>query len=109
MAKPCWKPRRSAPLTERELAVLRLIADGLTDQAIACALDVTPRTVRFHRRHLYDKTGCDNEVHLTRYAIAHGLVPIPWAPPGDSNMPVTSDSNIQAGLADVEYQPLKGS
>ena len=47
-------------LTGRELAVLRLLADGRTARAIAHELQVSPRTVHTHLAHIYRKLGvCD--------------------------------------------------
>jgi DNA-binding NarL/FixJ family response regulator len=44
-----------AGLTEREVEVLRLVAEGLKDQAIADQLVVSPRTVHAHLRSIYGK------------------------------------------------------
>ena len=50
----------AAGLTGRELAVLRLLADGRTAMAIAHELGVSPRTVHTHLAHIYRKLGvCD--------------------------------------------------
>jgi DNA-binding CsgD family transcriptional regulator len=47
-------------LTTTEHAVLDLVADGLTNQAIAHRLDVSPRTVAKHLEHIYRKVGVCN-------------------------------------------------
>jgi DNA-binding NarL/FixJ family response regulator len=47
--------RRLAALTEREIQILRLVADGRTNTAIAHALKVSPRTVAKHLEHTYRK------------------------------------------------------
>ena len=65
-------------LSPPELAVLRLIAQGLTDPEIAAALGKSPRTIHTHRDHLFIKTNTHNRVQLTRVAIAMRLVPIEW-------------------------------
>jgi DNA-binding CsgD family transcriptional regulator len=46
-----------ADLTEREIQILRLVADGRTNASIARALDVSPRTVAKHLEHIYRKFG----------------------------------------------------
>jgi len=46
-----------ADLTEREIQILRLVADGLTNASIAHALEVSPRTVAKHLEHIYRKFG----------------------------------------------------
>jgi ATP/maltotriose-dependent transcriptional regulator MalT len=53
-------------LTERELAVLRLLALGLSNDAIATRLSISPRTVHAHLRSVFDKLGV-----ATRTAAVH--------------------------------------
>lgn len=61
-------------LSKRELEVLVLIADGLTNNEIAGKLFTSRRTVEGHRKKLLDKTGVRNTAALIRYAVKHGLV-----------------------------------
>jgi DNA-binding NarL/FixJ family response regulator len=60
-------------LTERELEILALIADGKTSRAIAKKLGVTTRTVETHRANMMAKLDVDNAAALVRYAVEHGL------------------------------------
>lgn len=60
------EPRR---LTERELEVLQLAADGTTGPAIAERLVVSPATVKTHFEHIYEKLGVGDRAA----AVAHGL------------------------------------
>ena len=60
---------RPAGLTERELEVLRLVAEGLSNPAIADRLVLSPRTVHAHLRSIFDKLGVS-----TRTAAAHEAV-----------------------------------
>ena len=46
-----------ADLTEREIQILRLVADGRTNASIAHALEVSPRTIAKHLEHIYRKLG----------------------------------------------------
>jgi DNA-binding NarL/FixJ family response regulator len=62
------------PLTPRELAVIKLIAEGLTSEEIAEALIISHKTVDRHRANILEKLGMRNRVDLTRYAIKRGLV-----------------------------------
>ena len=62
------------PLTPRETEVLKLIAEAYTNQQIAEALVISPKTVENHRARLLDKLGMRDRVELTRYAIRRGLV-----------------------------------
>lgn len=60
-------------LSPRELEVLRLIADGLTDQAIADALFISRRTVSGHVIHILTKLNLTSRTAAVAYAIRHGL------------------------------------
>ena len=57
------------PLTEREKEVLRLIIKEYTNQEIADALFISPRTVDAHKRNLLEKTGSKNVAGLVLFAI----------------------------------------
>jgi DNA-binding NarL/FixJ family response regulator len=61
-------------LTVREREVLQLLAEGKTLKETASVLNVSPRTIEFHRNNLADKTGLRTTAELTRYAIRTGLV-----------------------------------
>jgi LuxR family maltose regulon positive regulatory protein len=56
------------PLTDRELEVLRLLAEGLSNKTIAGKLFVAPSTVKQHLKHVYDKL----DVHSRTQAVARG-------------------------------------
>lgn len=62
------------PLTKREKEILRLIADGLTNQEIGEKLFISPRTVETHRTNIMQKLDIHDVVNLVRYAIEHGMV-----------------------------------
>ncbi len=63
-------------LSERELAVLKLIALGHTNSEIAGKLFLSVRTVETHRQHIQQKTRRTARSELVRYAIEHGLVEV---------------------------------
>jgi DNA-binding CsgD family transcriptional regulator/signal transduction histidine kinase len=65
-----------ATLTPRELEVLRLLAEGLSNKAIAGALGVSPRTINFHLDNLYTKLGVASRTEAAVYALRQG-----WARP----------------------------
>ncbi|HEY4462839.1 MAG TPA: AAA family ATPase [Streptosporangiaceae bacterium] len=60
-----------AAMTESELAVARLVADGLTNREVAERLCVSPHTVSGHLRHAFEKLGINSRVALTRVAAQH--------------------------------------
>jgi DNA-binding NarL/FixJ family response regulator len=68
--------RRAWPagLSEREVEVLRLVARGLPNKAIAHALSVTPKTVEHHVQHIYDKLGVATRAGATLFAAQHDLL-----------------------------------
>ncbi|WP_020139169.1 response regulator transcription factor [Streptomyces sp. 351MFTsu5.1] len=61
-------------LTSREVEVLALIAEGLSNQEIARALHVSTATVKTHINNLFAKTGLKDRAQAVRYAYAKGLV-----------------------------------
>jgi DNA-binding NarL/FixJ family response regulator len=61
-------------LTERELAILRLVAEGLSNLDIASKLYVTEQTVKFHLSNIYRKLGVGNRTEATRFAYRNGLI-----------------------------------
>jgi DNA-binding NarL/FixJ family response regulator len=60
-------------LTTREMEVLRLVAQGLTDAQVAEQLVISPRTVNAHLTSIYSKLGVPSRTAATRYAIEHQL------------------------------------
>jgi DNA-binding NarL/FixJ family response regulator len=74
-----YEPRTNAveqadcPLTDRELEILRLVAEGHTNNRIARQLWVTEQTVKFHLSNTYRKLGVANRTEASRYAHMHNL------------------------------------
>jgi DNA-binding NarL/FixJ family response regulator len=68
-----------AGLTEREVAVLQLLADGLQNKQIAARLGISPRTVDRHCDSIYAKLGVRSRTEAVVRAIATGLVGAPHA------------------------------
>jgi DNA-binding NarL/FixJ family response regulator len=63
-------------LTKREVEVLQLVSEGLSNKEIADRLFISLRTVNFHRANLNMKTGSKNTAGLLAYAIKNNLVDI---------------------------------
>ena len=61
-------------LTPREREVLQLLAEGATVKKAAKILDLSPRTVQFHRYNISEKVGLKTVAELAAYALKHGLV-----------------------------------
>lgn len=68
------KRQRTTGLTTRQREVLQLVAEGKTTRQISLALNISPKTVEFHKTALMDEIGLRTTAELTRYAIAHGIV-----------------------------------
>ena len=63
-----------AGLSAREVEVLRLVAAGLTNAAVAERLFLSPRTVGWHLGSIYRKLGFSSRTEATRFAVEHGLL-----------------------------------
>lgn len=67
-------PSSQGQLTEREVEVLRLVADGRSNREIADALFLSEGTVKIHVSHIMSKLSMDRRTELVRYALTSGLV-----------------------------------
>ena len=61
------------PLTERELQVLKLVAQGKSNKEIASELNISLHTVRTHVNHILNKLHLANRVQATLYALREGV------------------------------------
>lgn len=69
-------PRGRAPkqLTGRQREVLQMLAEGRSMKEIACILEITHRTVRFHKYKIMEELGVTTNSELFRYAMRHGVI-----------------------------------
>jgi HD-GYP domain-containing protein (c-di-GMP phosphodiesterase class II) len=69
--------RREGPagLTPREVEVLRLLAQGLSNREIAARLVISPKTAGTHVEHIYTKIDATNRAVASLFAMEHGLLP----------------------------------
>jgi DNA-binding NarL/FixJ family response regulator len=99
-----------AALTPRELVVLRLVARGLPNHAIAMALDLAPSSVKTHVGHVLAKLGLSDRVQLVVFAYEHELIRPGWPeaeslgePPGraaaSGDAPVERRSRLRSAVA----------
>ena len=71
--RPRDEARAETPLSEREVEVLRLVAQGLTNQEIADRLTISEWTVRTHVRNILGKLHLANRIQATLYALREGI------------------------------------
>jgi DNA-binding NarL/FixJ family response regulator len=62
------------PLSDRQLEVLRLVAEGLSNHQICLQLEVTLETVKTHVLHIYQRLHARNRAHAVHLAHAHRLL-----------------------------------
>jgi DNA-binding NarL/FixJ family response regulator len=73
-AQPKSGNRRTELLTSRQHEVLKLLAEGRQVKEIAVALNLSPRTVEFHKYRIMDTLGVRTAAELARYALKKGIV-----------------------------------
>lgn len=66
--------KRGAELTMRQKEILQLLAEGKSPKEIAAILNVSPRTVEFHKYRIMEIVGVKTTAELTRYAVTHGII-----------------------------------
>ncbi len=83
LVEPSWdmdqatrerSPETTSRLTPRQREVLQLVAGGKSIKEIANTLNVSVKTVEFHKSRIMDELGLRSTAELTKYAVAHGLV-----------------------------------
>lgn len=60
--------------SEREIEVLRLLGEGLTNSEMSEILFISKRTIEGHRQNLLEKTSCKNTAALVRFSIQNGII-----------------------------------
>ena len=75
-------------LTERELVILRAIADGMSNGGIAKKFWIAEQTVKFHLTNVYRKLGVANRTEAAGFAFSHGLVQQPMLRDDDHAIPI---------------------
>jgi DNA-binding NarL/FixJ family response regulator len=66
----------SSKLTPRQREILRLLAAGRSAKEVAAVLDISPRTVEFHKYQIMEMHSLHNNAELIHFAIKHGIVTI---------------------------------
>ncbi len=72
--KPSLDGSPFSQLSDRELQVAMMVAEGLPVQDISDRLSLSPKTINTYRYRLFEKLGISSDVQLTRLAMRHGIV-----------------------------------
>jgi DNA-binding NarL/FixJ family response regulator len=67
-------PEHQAELSEREIEVMRLVAEGMDNAAIAEVLYISPQTVKNHISNILAKLQMENRIQAAVYAVRQGIV-----------------------------------
>jgi NarL family two-component system response regulator LiaR len=73
LSQPSTEPPIDEPLTDREVEVLRLVAQGLSNQEIANRFVISERTVRSHVSSILSKLHLASRTQATLYALRQGI------------------------------------
>lgn len=71
-------------LSPRQREVLQLVAEGRSTKEIAAILNVSTKTVEFHRTRIMKELGLKTRPELTKYAIAHGIITVQAVAPSQA-------------------------
>ncbi len=71
-------------LSPRQREVLQLVAEGRSTKEIAAILNVSTKTVEFHRTRIMKELGLKTRPELTKYAIANGIITLQAVVPSES-------------------------
>ena len=74
-------PDEDVAFTARELQVLELLAQGMTNDEIAAALFLSPNTVPGYRKSLFAKLGVHSKIEAVVQGAARGLLELPGVEP----------------------------
>jgi len=80
LSQPSNLPPAAEPLTEREVDVLRLVAQGLSNEEIGARLFIAERTVRTHVSNILGKLHLANRTQAALYALREGLASLEKKP-----------------------------
>jgi len=74
------KPTPTVTLSLRQREVLQLVAEGKSNKEIASAINVTVKTIEFHKARISKELGVRTTAELTKHAITLGLIAAPETP-----------------------------
>jgi DNA-binding CsgD family transcriptional regulator len=73
-ATEAMRTRRGSALTLRQREVLQLLAEGKSMKEAAQVLNVTPRTIAFHKYSMMEQLGLKTTAELVQHAVTLGLI-----------------------------------
>ena len=75
-----FEPQQASPhpFSPRELEVLNLAAQGLTNKEIGYRLGISERTIQFHMNSVFNKTGTQSRTEAVSLALRSGWIKEPW-------------------------------
>ena len=85
--RPGGSAHLAPPLTERELEVIKALAQGMSDRQIARSLGISEKTVRNHTSNIYRKLHIFDRTQAVIYAVRDGVIDVEeleYRPPGES-------------------------
>jgi DNA-binding NarL/FixJ family response regulator len=85
--RPGGSAHLAPPLTERELEVIKALAQGMSDRQIARSLGISEKTVRNHTSYIYRKLHIFDRTQAVIYAVREGVIDVEeleYRPPGES-------------------------
>jgi len=93
-----WRPR--------DLEVLRLLGEGLSDREIASRLRLKPETVRWYNKRIYERLGVSSRIQAVRAAIAQGILATAVAPLAATPVPRTPIRYVKRDGVSVAYTTI---
>jgi DNA-binding CsgD family transcriptional regulator len=66
--------KKGGGLTERQLQVLHLLAEGKRMKAVATILNIRPRTVAFHKYRIMEVLHAENDADLVKFAVRNHII-----------------------------------
>jgi DNA-binding NarL/FixJ family response regulator len=85
--RPTESAHLAPPLTERELEVIKALAQGMSDRQIARSLSISEKTVRNHTSNIYRKLHIFDRTQAVIYAVREGVIDVQdldYRPPGET-------------------------
>jgi NarL family two-component system response regulator LiaR len=86
LSRPSDRPPTPEPLTEREVEVLQVVAQGRSNQEIADALMISEATVRTHVSNILGKLHLASRTQAALYALREGIASLDDASPDEGNV-----------------------